>query len=164
MIKTFCTPQWETVQPSAFTRHPMLINNEHPLTVPQVGMVVLLYCCDFVINSYHESQLKKTRPNPEDSYVSGMQDTEVTRSLLLWTKKLVCKPQYIIWIIMPNTLYCWLSSVAYSCQRKKEFMTNTIYLNSRILIFEGIHRSINGKHQVWVDACLNHELRLGYGG
>lgn len=86
MIKTFCTPQWETVQPSAFTRHPMLINNEHPLTVPQVGMVVLLYCCDFVINSYHESQLKKTRPNPEDSYVSGMQDTEVTRSLLLWTK------------------------------------------------------------------------------
>lgn len=164
MIKTFCTPQWETVQPSAFTRHPMLINNEHPLTVPQVGMVVLLYCCDFVINSYHESQLKKNETKSWGFVCvrdAGYRGNKIT---VIVDKKLVCKPQYIIWIIMPNTLYCWLSSVAYSCQRKKEFMTNTIYLNSRILIFEGIYRSINGKHQVWVDACLNHELRLGYGG
>ena len=48
-------------QPSPFTRHPaLLINNEHSLTLPQVGMVVLFYCSDFVINSYGELSCEKS--------------------------------------------------------------------------------------------------------
>ena len=50
------------VQPSPFTRHlALLINNEHSLTLPQVSMVVLLYCSDFVTNSYGELSCEKSR-------------------------------------------------------------------------------------------------------
>ena len=50
------------VQPSPFTRHlALLINNEHSLTLPQVSLVVLLYCSDFVTNSYGELSCEKSR-------------------------------------------------------------------------------------------------------
>ena len=58
-------------------------------------------------------------------------------------KTLVCKRQYIICYYGKYLILLALFSCIFLSEKKKEFMTNKKSLNSGILIFEGIYRSIN---------------------